>query len=126
MDITIFAVALLSSQLASTPTPGQTLEQAVPAISEDWAKPEHQRATIVQIAGEYIAEDRAKATEVPRRYEADSIRGDKYESFAAEFSEAKVPGCLRPDGLKRQSTYIFSGLFAMPFILVAKARGKCL
>ena len=112
--------------MASTPALEQIVEQAVPAISGDWAKPQQQRATIVQVARGYLAEDRAKAAEVPPRHETNSLRGDKYEMFAAQFTEAKVPGCLRPDGLKRQSTLIFSGLLAMPFILVAKVRGKCL
>ena len=51
---------------------------------------------------------------------------DARTAFARQFGEAKVPYCLHGDGLKRQSTYIFSGYVALPFIFVARARGKCL
>jgi hypothetical protein len=64
-----------------------------------------------------------------RRHEADTIRGNKYQAFAEQFSEARVPDCLHPDALKRQPPAIgpigFSGLYAVPFVVLAKARGKC-
>ena len=71
-----------------------------------------------------IAESKEKA--IPRRYTASSQPDtEKYEKFAEEFHEAKVPGCLRRDGLKRQSTLIFTKLLKLPFIAVAALRGKC-
>lgn len=63
--------------------------------------------------------------EKPRRFETDTISATPYEEFGREFSEAKVPGCLRPDALKRQPTFFLSGLLAIPFVAVAKIRGKC-
>lgn len=69
-------------------------------------------------------------TENPRRHEADTIRGNSYQEFAQQFSEAKVPDCLHPDGLKRQPPVIgpiaFQYLLAVPFVVLAKVRGKCL
>ena len=59
-----------------------------------------------------------------------TIRADrKYEQFAAAFAEAKVPDCLHPDGLQRQPTNIgpigVVGVYALPFVAIAKLRGKC-
>jgi len=59
-----------------------------------------------------------------------TIRADRrYEQFAAAFAEAKVPDCLHPDGLKRQPTNIgpigVVGAYALPFVAIAKLRGKC-
>ncbi|MCC7680390.1 hypothetical protein [Janthinobacterium sp. FW305-128] len=59
-----------------------------------------------------------------------TIRADrKYEQFAAAFAEAKVPDCLHADGLKRQPTSIgpigIGGVYALPFVAIAKLRGKC-
>ena len=104
---------------------------AMPAkISEDWASPPPpSRKAIDQAVRETIAEDKAKEAEVPRRHEADTLRGGQYDTFAERFDEAAVPGCLRPDGLKRQPTSIgpfgVTGLLALPLVLVAKLRGKC-
>ena len=68
--------------------------------------------------------------ENPRRHEADTIRGNRYQEFAEQFSEAKVPDCLHSDALKRQPPRIgpiaFKGLYAVPFVVLAKVRGKCL
>ena len=59
-----------------------------------------------------------------------TIRADRrYEQFATAFAEAKVPDCLHPDGLKRQPTNIgpigVVGVYALPFVAIAKLRGKC-
>ncbi|OFA06633.1 hypothetical protein JAB9_07710 [Janthinobacterium sp. HH107] len=59
-----------------------------------------------------------------------TIRADrKYEQFSAAFAEAKVPDCLHADGLKRQPTSIgpigIGGVYALPFVAIAKLRGKC-
>lgn len=55
---------------------------------------------------------------------------DSYARFGAAFTEAKVPDCLREDGLKRQPPRIlffgFQGVLAFPFVALAKIRGKCL
>jgi hypothetical protein len=46
--------------------------------------------------------------------------------MTAAFIEAKVPDCLHSEGLKRQPTFIFNGFLALPFIPIAKLRGKCI
>jgi len=116
------AASILAAQLAAAPV-------AV-TIPDNWAAaPAPSRKEITVAVRTIIAEDQAKQAEVPRRHEADTLRGDRYDAFAASFDEAAVPGCLRPDGLKRQPTSIgpigVSGLLALPFVLVAKLRGKC-
>ncbi|WP_305823671.1 hypothetical protein [Massilia brevitalea] len=63
--------------------------------------------------------------ENPRRYENDTMSATPYDSFGREFSEARVPDCLHADGLKRQPTFFLGGALALPFIAVAKLRGKC-
>ncbi|HJV01300.1 MAG TPA: hypothetical protein VJ752_12170 [Burkholderiaceae bacterium] len=45
--------------------------------------------------------------------------------LSAAFDQARIPSCLHPDGLKFQPTFIFVGLLALPFVAVAKLRGKC-
>lgn len=45
--------------------------------------------------------------------------------LSSAFDEAKVPDCLHPDGLKNQPTFFLAGLLALPFVAVAKLRGKC-
>jgi hypothetical protein len=46
--------------------------------------------------------------------------------MTAAFIEAKVPDCLHADGLKRQPTFLLTGYLALPFIVIAKVRGKCI
>jgi bacterioferritin-associated ferredoxin len=77
-----------------------------------------------------VRETLAETKENPRRHEADVLSADQYQRFSNEFHEAKVPYCMHPDGLKRQPTNIgpinFVGLYAVPFVFLAKMRGKCL
>ncbi|MRW87875.1 hypothetical protein GJ698_27760 [Pseudoduganella sp. FT26W] len=49
----------------------------------------------------------------------------KSDIMTAAFIEAKVPDCLHSEGLKRQTTLIFTGYLALPFIPIAALRGKC-
>lgn len=72
-----------------------------------------------------VAATLAEADENPRPVDGDTISGTPYEEFGREFHEAKVPDCLHPDGLKRQPTFFLGGLLALPFVAVAKIRGKC-
>jgi len=46
--------------------------------------------------------------------------------MTAAFNEAKVPDCLHSEGLKRQPTFLLGGYLALPFIPIAKLRGKCI
>ncbi|HBF50426.1 MAG TPA: hypothetical protein DDX04_08730 [Massilia sp.] len=72
-----------------------------------------------------VKETIADTWENPRRHENDTISATAYETFGRDFSEAKVPDCLHADGLKRQPTFFLGGVLALPFIAVAKIRGKC-
>lgn len=51
------------------------------------------------------------------------------EEFAKRFAYAKIPYCLGNGGLKFQppaiGPIVFGGLLAIPFVVVAKFRGKC-
>jgi hypothetical protein len=62
---------------------------------------------------------------IPRLHEADTLRANQYDKFARQVEEATVPDCLHSEGLKRQPTFFLGGLLALPFIAVAKVRGKC-
>lgn len=126
----LVATSILAMQLAAAPAGAPVAEPAAPEVAEDWAaQPVPGRQDIGKAVREVIAEEKTREAEVPRRHEADTLRGGKYDSFAASFDEAAVPGCLRPDGLKRQPPRIgifgFGGILGLPFILLAKARGKC-
>lgn len=52
--------------------------------------------------------------------------GKSSDVMTAAFIEAKVPDCLHSEGLKRQPTFFLTGLLALPFIPIAKLRGKCI
>lgn len=62
---------------------------------------------------------------LPGRREGIALGADPYRDFSRRMDEAKVPDCLRPDGLKHQPTYFLAGLLALPFVPIAKLRGKC-
>jgi hypothetical protein len=78
-----------------------------------------------KVIKEAVQQTLAEKRGVRQQGQGTVLDAEKYENFSREFSEAKVPGCLRPDGLKFQPTFIFSGLLAAPFVLVAAVRGKC-
>lgn len=99
-----------------------------PAVSPEWAAesaaPRVSDQTIKQAVRETIAEEGAAA---PRDAGAagEAFRSERVDKFSRQFEQARVPGCLRPDGLKHQPTGIFAGLLALPFVAVAAIRGKC-
>jgi hypothetical protein len=77
-----------------------------------------------------VRETLAESKENPRRHEADILSADQYQRFAAAVHEAKVPDCLHEDALKHQPARVgpisFSYLYAVPFVILAKVRGKCI
>jgi hypothetical protein len=124
------SAGVLAVQLAAAPANVPAAAPPPATIPEDWAvPPPPSRKEINEAVRDLVAEEKTKEADVPRRHEADTIRGDRYDNFAASFDEAAVPGCLRPDGLKRQPPRIgfigLGGLLGLPFILLAKVRGKC-
>jgi hypothetical protein len=127
----VFAASVLAVQLAAAPAAATPAVPPQPAVAQDWAAaPMPSREHIAIAVREAVAEEKAKQAEVPRRHEDDTLRGDKFASFAASFDDAKVPDCLHADGLKRQPPRIgiiaLPGLLGLPFVLLAKMRGKCL
>jgi hypothetical protein len=72
-----------------------------------------------------VRETLAEHPDNPRLHEADTYRASHYDIFERKVDEATVPDCLHEDGLKRQPTFFLGGLLALPFIAVAKVRGKC-
>jgi hypothetical protein len=116
------AASILAAQLAASP--------GAATIAEDWAAaPPPSREAIRKVVRDIVAEEKAREAAVPYQHEFNAPRGDKYDAFADSFDEAAVPGCLRPDGLKRQPPRIgffsFGGLLGLPFVVLAKVRGKC-
>lgn len=120
----------VSIALAITVTSAFAQEAVIP---ENWAAaPINDDQLIKRAVRASIQEEKeiaaaaSKAAAIPQRYTASSEPAmDRYERFAAQFDEAKVPGCLSSQGLKRQPTFIFQGLLALPFIPIAYLRGKC-
>ena len=103
-----------------------------PVISPNWAQETAPARPRIDSAREEAIREAVREDISERDYRdtrSEAFRADGSEKFGREFEEARVPGCLRPDGLKRQPTgwgpFQLGGLLAAPFILVAKVRGKC-
>lgn len=132
------AAVVLSTELAGpaaappSPQPAPVMANEA-VIAKDWAAAAPpDKALIRRAIKESFEEEKAlalaesKEKAIPYRFSASShIEQDKYQKFEAGFADAKVPGCLSRNGLKRQPTFFLSGLLALPFVAVAAARGKC-
>lgn len=68
---------------------------------------------------------KSEAAPLPYYQSTPAFGSASSDIMTAAFIEAKVPDCLHSEGLKRQPTYFMSGFLALPFIAVAKLRGKC-
>jgi hypothetical protein len=111
------AAAMLSAQVAvAAPAPQPTAQQAA-VVPENWAAaPPPEKAVIRRAIKESfdeekaLAEARSKEAAIPQRFTASSEpETDKYQRFENTFEEAKVPACLKADGLKRQPTFFLGG-----------------
>ncbi|WP_036168896.1 hypothetical protein [Massilia sp. 9096] len=78
-------------------------------------------ATVEKAVRQTLAEKPAD----PLQRDTSLLRGDSYTSFRRQVDDATVPDCLHSEGLKRQPTFFLSGWLALPFVAVAKVRGKC-
>lgn len=124
------AVCLLCLAVsARAEPPAEPLAPSAPAPASEAQLPKPVSTLRSRISDESIRkavkETIADTWEDPRRHENDTISATAYETFGRDFSEAKVPDCLHADGLKRQPTFFLGGVLALPFIAVAKIRGKC-
>lgn len=112
------AVALTAGSVAAA-------REEAPAVPAAAPLPRHgglpDKETIRAAVRDVVAE----RPDNPRLHEADTLRANRYDTFARKFDEAAVPDCLHPDGLKRQPTFFIGGIYALPFIAVAKLRGVC-
>ena len=120
-SVCIAIVLASAATLAVAQAPAATPPASAPVLTQ---------AMISAAVRDTLAEEkRAQAESGQPAMQQVTIRADKYEHFAAAFSEAKVPGCLHPDGLKRQPTNLgpigVVGVYALPFVAIAKLRGKC-
>ena len=68
----------------------------------------------------------AEAPPLPTYTTSVAFSAPRSDVMTAAFIEAKVPDCLHSEGLKRQPTFFLSGYLALPFIPIAKLRGKCI
>lgn len=80
-------------------------------------------ASISKVVAEAVKNE---APPLPYYQSAIAFRSTNADIMTAAFIEAKVPDCLHSDGLKRQPTFLLAGYLALPFIAVAKVRGKCI
>jgi hypothetical protein len=87
------------------------------------------RITDADVIAKAVRETLAEEPAAPRKPDGGPLRADPYGSFRRQFSDAEIPGCLRPDGLKFQPPKIgpigLGGIFALPFLAAAVVRGKC-
>lgn len=125
------AVCLLALSLAARAEPPPIVQSELLPAAQAATTPQQPGATLRGRISDAAIRKAVKETldttwENPRRYENDTMSATPYETFGRDFSEAKVPDCLHADGLKRQPTFFLSGLLALPFVAVAKIRGKCI
>ena len=94
------------------------------------AKPSVSLARFDDPAVKQAVRDAAAESARPRPHPAaDFAGGEQARRLDLAFKEAEVPDCLHSEGLKRQPPVILfipvSGVLALPFVGIAKLRGKC-
>lgn len=120
---TTIAIVLMTfgiDVLAQTPAP---------VVSPDWAAQAAAPQVTDQAIKEAVRDTIAEESSASPREQGDVFRTERSDRFERKFEEARVPGCLRPDGLKHQPPRIgpigLGGILALPFLALAKIRGKC-
>jgi hypothetical protein len=127
MRLSVAAAALLASSAVTV----AAADPATPRLAPDAAAtPARGRVTDPDVIARAVRETLAETPPASRRPDGGALRADAAsEQFGRQFDEARVPGCLRPDGLRLQPPQIgpigVGGLLALPFLAVAKLRGKC-
>jgi hypothetical protein len=119
----LFCLLSLSSMVHAAPAPAPPAS-APQAAAPAPALPLRARLDKDAIRAAIDATPAGKAP-VPGPEQADTLSASPYAHFSKQFTDARVPDCLHPDGLKRQPTFFLGGLLAVPFVAVAKLRGVC-
>lgn len=118
LGILIFSTAAISAEDARDP-----LRDAVTTEVELKAMQGRVDASISKAVAETLKNE---VPPLPYYQSAVAFRPASTDIMTAAFIEAKVPDCLHSEGLKRQPTFFLAGYLALPFIAVAKVRGKCI
>jgi hypothetical protein len=118
LGILVISTAALSAENVSDP-----LRDTVTSEAQLKAMQGHVDASISKVVAETIKNE-PKAR--PYYQSAVAFSSVNTDIMTAAFIEAKVPDCLHSDGLKRQPTFFLNGYLALPFIAIAKVRGKCI
>lgn len=88
---------------------------------------QHIKAAVAETIA--VASDKSRTTPIQHAALRSAALSADNTSFAKQIAHAKVPGCMGADGLKFQppqlGPIVFSGVFTLPFLIVAAARGKC-
>ncbi len=81
------------------------------------------------------AKEKTEAPATPLGVFSAGGKSDKYAVFARKFAEARVPSCIGPDALKFNPPVIAEipgfgpimagGMYALPWLVAAKLKGKC-
>jgi len=130
---------LMAVQAVSIPVHAQQApepEPPMPAALEPVPAGEQTGLTdtvIKKAVREIVTEDAQPGTGINRgmNRDAGALSMGKTESImSAAFDQAKVPDCLHGDALKNQPARIgiigFVGPYAIPWVIAAALRGKCL
>lgn len=118
LGILIFSTAAISAENVKDP-----LNDTVTSEARLKAMQGHVDASISKAVAETLKNE---ASPLPYYQSAIAFSSANTDIMTAAFIEAKVPDCLHSDGLKRQPTFFLTGYLALPFIAVAKVRGKCI
>lgn len=118
LGVLVFATAAHSADNDKDPFNAPTTPQV-----EAKAMQGHVSAEISKAVAEALKSEPAP---LPYYQSAATFSSTNSAIMTAAFIEAKVPDCLHSDGLKRQPTFLLTGYLALPFIVVAKVRGKCI
>jgi hypothetical protein len=110
---------LVAGKLSAGPVRSGQAAPAAPALPDEEA--------IKRAVREVLAEE--KESQQAEQQPATVLRSTTEQKLSRAFDDAQVPLCLHSDGLRHQPTSIgpigVAGLFALPFVAVAAARGVC-
>jgi len=118
LGILIFSTAATSAEIEKDP-----LKDTVTSEVQLKAMQGHVDASISKVVAETLKNE---PTPQPYYQSTAAFSSLNTDIMTAAFIEAKVPDCLHADGLKRQPTFFLTGYLALPFIAIAKVRGKCI